>query len=267
LLQERLDELKAVSLDGVKRYYKTFYSADRAQIAIVGDFDEAEVVKAITESFAGWHSDTPYTRVTRRFENIDPVSRSIETPDKENAVFLARLSVDLNEDDADYPALFTLNYILGGGAGFDSRLAQRIRVKVGLSYIVFSVLNAGRFDRAGSWTAHAIAAPQNIAKVESAFKDELARMLKDGVTPEELAKAKSGMMQFFAQARAQDQALVGKMRFDLDAGRTFEWDKQFEAHVQALTPDAVLAAARKYIDPTKLTIVKAGDFAKVAKTN
>jgi len=34
-----------------------------------------------------------------------------------------------------------------------------------------------------------------------------------------------------------------------------------------LTPEAVLAAARKYIDPTKLTIVKADDFAKVAKTN
>jgi zinc protease len=35
--------------------------------------------------------------------------------------------------------------------------------------------------------------------------------------------------------------------------------------VQALTPAAVLAAARKYIDPAKLTIIKAGDFAKAAK--
>jgi zinc protease len=82
-----------------------------------------------------------------------------------------------------------------------------------------------------------------------------------------LAKAKSGLAQQFAQSRAQDQALVGKMRFDIDADRTFAWDKQFEAHLQALTPDAVVAAARKYIDPTKLTIVKAGDFAKVAKSD
>lgn len=266
LLQERLDQLKAVSLDDVKRYYKTFYSADRAQIAIVGDFDEAEVVKAITESFDGWHSSTPYARVTRQFENIEPVNRSIETPDKENAIFLARLNVDLNEDDADYPALFIVNYVLGG-AGFDSRLVKRIRVKEGLSYVVFSALNPGRFDRAGNWTAQATAAPQNIARVESAFKDELATLLKDGVGAEELAKAKSGLAQRFLQARAQDQNLVGKMRFDLDAGHTFEWDKQFEARVQALTPDAVLAAARKYIDPTRLTIVKAGDFAKVSKAN
>ena len=266
-LEEDLEEIKAVSLDDVKRFYKTFYGADRAQIAIVGDFDEAEVVKAITESFGGWHSGAPYTRVTREFKEIDPINNSIETPDKENAVFVARLNVDMNEDDADYPALVVANYILGGAAGFDSRLVQRIRVKEGLSYTVNSGLNVGRFDRAGSWSVHAIAAPQNIPKVESAFKDELARILKDGITPEELAKAKSGLAQQREQGRAQDRNLAGTLRFYIDADRTFAWDKQFEAHVAALTPDAVLAAVRKYIDPAKMSIVKAGDFAKAAKAD
>ena len=261
-LEESLEDYKAVSLDDVKQYHKTFYGADRAQIAIVGDFDEAEVLKAITESFGGWHSGTPYTRVTRQFKAVDPVNDSIETPDKQNAVFLARLNVDLDDDDADYPALYVANYILGGGAGFDSRLVQRIRVKEGLSYNVGSSLSPGRFDRAGAWTARAIAAPQNIGKVENAFRDELGKLLKDGVTPAELAKAKSGIAQQEAQTRAQDRALAGKLRFDIDADRTLAWDKQFEAHVASLTPEAVTAAARKYIDPTRVTIVKAGDFAK-----
>ena len=263
--RERLEDVKAVSLDDVKAYYKTFYGADHAQIAIVGDFDEAEIVKAITESFDGWHSGTPYTRITRQHKDIDPVDRSVETPDKENAAFLARLNIDLNEDDADYPALFVANHILGGGAGFDSRLNHRIRVKDGLSYIVYSSLNASRFDRANSWTVHASAAPQNIARVESAFTEELARFLKDGITPEELAKAKSSIAQHDVQARAQDQNLVRRMQANIDAGRGFAWEKQFEANVQALTPEAVLAVARKYIDPARITIVKAGDFAKVSK--
>jgi zinc protease len=264
-LQEQMEDIKAVSLDEVKGYYKAFYGADRAQIAIVGDFDEAEVVKAITESFDGWRSGMSYTRVTRQYKSVDPANTSIETPDKENAIFLARVNVDMNEDDADYPALFVANYILGGGAGFDSRLIQRIRVKDGLSYGVNSTLSAGRFDRAGSWTAQAIAAPQNIARVESDFNEELARMLKGGITANELAKAKSGIAQQLAQSRAQDRNLATKLRFDIDAGRTFSWDKQFEAKVQALTPEAVLAAVRKSIDPARITIVKAGDFAKVSR--
>jgi zinc protease len=264
-LEEQLEEVKTVSLDDVKRYYKAFYGSDHAQIAIVGDFDETEVVKAISESLGGWNSGTPYTRVTRQLKDVDPINRSVETPDKENAALLARLNVDINEDDADYPALYAANYILGGGAGFDSRLVRRIRVADGLSYMVNSGLNAGRFDRAGSWSLQSIAAPQNIAKVENAFKDEVARLLKDGVTPEELAKAKSGIAERAAQSWAQDQVLVGKLRADIDDGRTFAWDKQFQANLQALTPEAVLAAARKYIDPAKISIVKAGDFAKVQR--
>ncbi len=264
-LQEQLDDLKAVTLDDVKAYYKTFYGADRAMIAIVGDFDEGEVTKAITDSLGGWRSGAPWTRVTRQFQEVAPQRKVIETPDKENAVFLARLNVNLNEDDADYPAIYTANYILGGGAGFDSRLIARIRVKDGLSYGAGSGISAGRYDRAGAWSANAIAAPQNIDKVEAAFRDEVARFLKDGVTAEELAKAKSGIAQRSLQGRAQDQSVVGELLSDLDTGRSFAWDKQLEARIQALTPEQLLAAARKYIDPRKITIVVAGDFSKVKK--
>jgi zinc protease len=261
-LQEQLDDIKAVTLDDVKRYYKTFYGADRAMIAIVGDFDEAQVTRAITDSLGGWRSGAPWARVTRQFQQIAPQKKVIETPDKENALFLARLNVNLNEEDADYPAIYTANYILGGGAGFDSRLVARIRVKDGLSYGAGSGISAGRFDRAGAWSANAIAAPQNIDKVEAAFREEVARFLKDGVTAEELTKAKSGIAQRSLQGRAQDQSVVGELLSDLDTGRSFAWDKQIEARIQSLTPEQVLAAARKYIDPAKITVVVAGDFAK-----
>jgi zinc protease len=263
--EEQIEGIKAVTLDDVRKHYKTFYGADNAMIAVVGDFDEAEVVKALTESFAGWRSGAPWTRVTRKFEDIGPVNQSIETPDKENAFLTARLNFEMNENDPDMPALYVANYILGGGAGFDSRLIQRIRVKEGLSYGVGSGVAISPFDRAASWNANAIAAPQNIAKVESALKDELARILKDGITPEELAKAKSGIAQQEAQSLAQDRGLVQRLVSHIDTGRTFTWEKQFLEHVQALTPEAVNAAARKYIDPAKITIVKAGDFSKAAK--
>jgi zinc protease len=264
-MQEQLDALKAAKLDEVKRFHKAFYGAERAQVAIVGDFDEAEVVKALTESFSGWKSGAPWTRITSEFRPIPAANQSVETPDKENAVFLARINADLNEDDADYPAMYVANWILGGGAQFDSRLMGRIRVKDGLSYGVSSGLSAGRFDRAGSWVVQAIAAPQNVARVEAAFREEMAKFLKDGVTAEELAKAKSGISQRRLQARAQDQQVVGKLLSDIDSGRSYAWDKALEARIQALTPADVLAAARKHIDPAKITIVKAGDFAKVAK--
>jgi zinc protease len=263
-LQEQLDDLNTVTLDDVKNYYKTFYGAERAQIAVVGDFDEAEVTKAITDSLSGWKSGTPWTRITDEYHDVAPVNQSIETPDKENALFLARLNTAANEDDPDYPALYVANYILGGGAGFDSRMMASIRIKNGLSYSTGSQLGVGRFDHAGMWMGYAIAAPQNVAKVESTFSDVVTEFLQDGVTPEELAKAKSAIAQQAVQSRAQDDELVAEMLSNIDAGRTFAWDKTFESKIQALTPAEVLAAARKHIDPARLTIIKAGDFAKKA---
>jgi zinc protease len=265
-MQEALDGIKAVTLDDVKRFHKTFYAANRAQFAIVGDFDEAEVSRAIEESFAGWRNDTPWKRITREYRDIPARDITIETPDKENATLIARMNLDVNQSDPDYAALFLADYILGSGAGFDSRLMARIRVKDGLSYGVSSQAAGNIHDRAGSWTVQAIAAPQNIAKVEQALRDEIEKAIKDGFTADEIAKAKAGWVQKYAQNRAQDSALAGRLLSHLDSGRTFlTWDKAFEARVMAVTPDAARAALRKYLDMSKLTFVKAGDFAKAAK--
>ncbi len=69
----------------------------------------------------------------------------------------------------------------------------------------------------------------------------------------------------FAQNRVQDGQLVSRLLAHLDNGRTFlTWDKVFEQRMLAVTPEQVRAALRKYIDPAKLTIIKAGDFKKAA---
>jgi zinc protease len=153
------------------------------------------------------------------------------------------------------------NYLLGGGF-LNSRLAVRIRQKEGLSYGVGSQFQASSIDQNGSFLAFAIYAPQNAVKLEAAFKEEIARMLKDGFTAEELKDAKSGWMQSRQLSRAQDNELVERLRNYLFLDRTIAWDADLEKKVEALTPEQIVAAMRKYIDPAKISIVKAGDFAK-----
>jgi len=265
-IQETLDGVGATTLDDVKRFHKTFYAANRALFAIVGDFDENEVLKAIEESFGDWRNDTPWERVISDYRDIRAENITIETPDKENAYFVARMNLDANQDDPDYAALYMANQILGSGSPLSSRLAARIRGKEGLSYSVSSSAGGPIFGRSGSWTMQAISAPQNIARVETALREELEIALRDGFTDEEVAKAKSDWQQSFAQIRIQDAQLVSRLLSHLDSERTFlTWDKAFEERMLALTPEQMLDALRKHIDPSKLTIVKAGDFAKAAQ--
>jgi zinc protease len=254
-----------VTLDDVKRYYKKFYAANHALFSVVGDFDEAAVRKAIEDGFARFRNNTPWKRITREYRDIPGGEIVIDTPDKENAVLIARMNLDSNQNDPDYAALYLADYMLGGGAGFDSRLTSRIRVKEGLSYSVGSQAGGSVWDRAGSWTMQAIAAPQNITKVEASLRDELAKVLKDGFTDEEIAKAKSGWVPQFAQNRVQDRQLTSRLLAHLDNNRTFlTWDKPFEQRMLAVTREQVMAALHKYLDPSKLTIVKAGDAKKAA---
>jgi zinc protease len=260
-LEEDLEDVKAARLEDVHAFHRDFYNTNPAEMAIVGDFDPKEVVPLVEQLFGNWKAPANVAPVLRKHAEVAPLSKTLDTPDKENGFFLARMNLDLNIEDADYPALMLANYIFGEG-GLKSRLMDRIRQKEGLSYGGGSDLGAGDLDRAGSFSISAIAAPQNLRKLYAAVRDELARAVKDGFTPDELADAKSGLMQQRVQNRTNDAALASGWTSYLYRGRTFEWSARFEDKLMAVTLPQLNAAFRKAIDPAKLSVVMAGDLGK-----
>ncbi len=264
--EEQIADTKAATLDQVKKFYTDFYGASHGQMAIVGDF-EAKEISALTKELLGdWKGARPFTRVPNIYRDVSALNKSVETPDKANAWFLAGMNLNLRDDDPDYPALVLGNYMLGGGF-LNSRLAVRIRQKEGISYGVGSQLNASPLDKAGLFLTFAIYAPQNVARLETAYKEEVARVLKDGFTAEEVSSAKSGYLQSRQVSRAQDNFLARTMASYLFWKRTFVWDGELEKKISALTPEQIAAALRKHLDLEKMTIIKAGDFAKAAGSN
>ncbi len=260
-LDEDIADTKAVTLDDVKAFHKEFYGASMGEIAIVGDFDEKEITPLLTQLFGSWKNPKAYQRVPNDYFDIPAVNKSFETPDKANAIFFARLNVNMKNDNADYPALTLGNFILGGGF-LNSRLATRIRQKEGLSYGVGSGFGAGALDPSGSFSANAIYAPENADKLEAAFKDEINKAITEGFTPDEVAQAKAGWLLSRQRNRAADSGIAGTLSNYLFIGRTFAWDDELDKKVQALTGEQINASMKKYITPDKISIFKAGDFAK-----
>ncbi|MGH9904540.1 MAG: M16 family metallopeptidase [Pyrinomonadaceae bacterium] len=258
---ESIAELNAATLDQAKQFYGDFYGASNAQLTVAGDFDEKEIAKLATDLFGNWKSPKPFARVPTIYKAVAPINESFPAPDKANAFFVAGFNLKMRDDNPDYPALLLGNYMLGGGF-LNSRLAARIRQKDGLSYGVGSGINISALDEFGSFMANAIYAPQNVEKLEAAFKEEIARMLKDGFTAEEVEAANSGYLQSRQVSRAQDNELAGRLNGYLFTGRTMQWDADLDAKLKALTPEQINAAMRRHIDPAKITIVKSGDFAK-----
>jgi zinc protease len=260
---EQIEGLKAATPAEVKAFYKDFYGASNGELSIVGDFDTVQIKALVTDLFGQWKSRAHYQRIKTGFQQIAPVHQSLETPDKANAVFMAAERLHLSDSSADYPALLFGNYMLGGGF-LNSRLAQRIRVKDGLSYGIGSNLSAKADEEDGRFQAFAIAAPQNISKVESAFKDEMTKALHDGFTQKEMDADRDGWLQSRQVNRAEDASLCRMLNIlDYD-GRTLAWDQTLEDKVKALTPQQVDEAMKRNIDPANISIIEAGDFKKVA---
>lgn len=258
-IEERIERINQLTLDEVKRCHRDFYGSTDAELSIVGDFDPKMVIDAVQQSFGDWKSPKPYQRISIPYQAIPAIDINLETPDKANAVYQAGMNLKIRDDNPDYPALVLGNYLLGGSA--DSRLWRRIREQEGLSYNVATSLTASAFEERGEFKIYAIYAPQNRNRVEKAVDEELARALKDGFSAEEIELAKTGYLEARRIARGQDKALAERLVNYLHRNRTLQWDIAFEKNIVALTPELILNALRRYLDMTKLTQVKAGDFA------
>ena len=64
--------------------------------------------------------------------------------------------------------------------------------------------------------------------------------------------------------RSSDGTVASRLVSYLVLGRTFAWEEELEQRIAAMTPKAVVETLRRYIDPAKLSVVKAGDFTSVA---
>ena len=262
--EEAIAELKEAKLEGAKAFYHAFLGASSGELALVGDFDPAETRSLVTTLLGDWKSPSAFVRTPHPYQAVASVNVAVETPDKANAFFIAGVSLKLQDSDPDYQALTLGNYMLGGGA-LKSRLADRIRQREGLSYGVGSFLQASATEPAGAFGAYAIYAPQNAAKLEAAFREELALALKDGFTDEELQTAKHSWLQGQKVSLSQDRELAGRLTSQSYNGRTMAFQVKLQEQMAALTKDQVLAALRKQIDPAAISIFKAGDFAKAAE--
>ena len=258
-VEEDLAAVKATTLEEVKKFYSDYYNGSSATAALVGDFDAAIVKQKMSKLLGNWSAIKSYTRIEDSYKDYAPEDKELKTPDKKNAMFLSAMDIKLKDDHPDYAALYMGNFIFGQGF-LNSRLATRIRQKEGLSFGVGSFLSAGTMDDKGSFGSYAIYNPENKDKLMTAYKEELTKWVNEGITQEELDAAKTGVLQSRQTSRASDGQLAGKINGNLFLGRTMQFDKAMDEKLQNLTVTEVNTAIKKYINPAKMSYVKAGDF-------
>ena len=259
-VDQALADLRATTLDDVKRFHAHFYGADHAELAVVGDFDAQALQAQITALLGDWKSAAHYERLPSLPRPERPGSLLLQAPDKANAFYLAALPLALRDDMPDFVPVILADEVLGGGS--KSRLSERLRQQDGISYGAGSNVSVGSFEPVAMWRLYALYAPDKLPVLRRGVQEELARLLEQGITAEELADAKKSLLEQRKLSRAQDGALASALLSQTATGRTMAFSAALDAAIEAASLDAVNAALRRHLQPEKLLQVYAGDFAK-----
>ena len=169
--------------------------------------------------------------------------------------------IGVKRDNPEEYALLVMNDILGGG-GFTSRIVRRVRSDEGLAYSAGSVfgrpvLYPGTF-RAYFQTKHATAAFGTRLIVT-----EIERIRSEKCDAEVVENAKASFIGNVVNPFSSRNNIVHTFADDEYTGRPEDYWQKYTKNMEAVTPEAVLAVAQKYLHPDKLVFLVVGDLQAV----
>ncbi|PZP34598.1 MAG: insulinase family protein [Roseateles depolymerans] len=259
-VDERIALTRATTLDDVKHFYADYWSANEAQVSVVGALPEG-LGAALEQLFGDWKKPGAqrFVRHIPKFVAIPPARFDAIARDKANAIVRLHLPLAISQRDADFAALQLAVHIFGGG-GLESRLAERVRQKEGLTYGIDADLDAGYWGQAGGFAIQASYAPDKRDRVIEVVQQELRRMTEQGVSAVELERAKRDILEGRRQGRADTATLTGAVATLAERGETWAAAQARDEAIQSLTVEQVNAAWRRYIHAEGFIISTAGDF-------
>ncbi|MEM1390976.1 MAG: insulinase family protein, partial [Pseudomonadota bacterium] len=161
----------------------------------------------------------------------------------------------MRRDDPEFYTGVVVNYTFGGG-GFESRLMEDLRVGRGLTYGIYSSLSAGEYVQ--TWSGAGSTNNESVVEFIDGIKENMTRMVAEGMTEEELADAKSYLTGSYPLSFDSNAKIAGNMMgLRLNDLPVDFWDKRNEM-VEAVTLEDVNRVASEYLKPENFTFIAVG---------
>lgn len=248
------ESLQAITRDDVLRFYRRYYVARNAVVAIVGDLDRARA-EALAQRVT---ADLPAGEPAPALPPVQPLAegREIRRPFPSSQSHILMGQPGMRRGDPDYFVLYVGNHILGG-SGLVSQLSEEVREKRGLSYSVYSYFSPMR--REGPFV---LGAQTKNAKAEEAMgvmRDTLRRFIERGPTADELTAAKQNITGGFPLRISSNSkiveylAMIGFYRLPLD------YLDRFVGRIEAVTAEQIRDAFGRRIHPDRFVTVVVGN--------
>ncbi|MCW8131663.1 MAG: insulinase family protein [Planctomycetota bacterium] len=256
------ETLNAITREDLAAFHAANIHPGRMIMTVMGDFDPAAMREKLTQTFGAWpageKAPEPPPVTLRKDEKVYVVDK----PGINQTSIVMGHPLEIRRDHPDLPALTLVNEVLSGG--MSARLFTEVRTKKGLAYSVRGRASAN-YDRPGLFSCLCLTRNEQALESIEAIRFEVKRMRDEGVTQKELDEAREGLVNSFVFNNAEPDRVAANVRTLEFYGYPLDFEKkQFEA-LQAVTLEQVNKAAKKYLDPEKLTMLAVGNGEALAK--
>lgn len=242
-------EMRRLNREDAEAFYRRYYAPNNAVLLVAGDVTLAKVV-ALAEKYYG---PIPARDVPPRVRPQEPpqlAPRRVELSDPRVAqasMQRSYLAPSRNTEGGEHAIpLSVLAEVLGGST--ISRLYQELVVGQKIAVSAGAYYGAVNLDHS-TFGLYATPAPGNsLRELEQAVDEVLARVLEDGLDPEEIERAKTGMVASAVYARDSVFTAPRILGDALTSGLTVDDVEAWPDLVAAVTPEQVMEAARLVLD-------------------
>lgn len=257
------ESTERLTRDDVLAFWNTWYRPNNATLVIVGDLSIAEAEALARRALGSWTRGALPTLASSPVSAASTGATTIYIVDKPKAAQSSfRLGgIGVARSTPDYYPLMVVNTALGGS--FTSRLNNTLREKKGYTYGAGSRFTMRR--EAGPFQANAevVSAKTDSALIE--FMREL-QAIRAPIPADELAKAKRYLQLGYAENFESTSDIAIQISSLIPYGLPLTTLGAFDVGIGSVTVQDAQRVATKYLDPSKLTIVIAGDRATIEPT-
>jgi zinc protease len=246
------DSVAAITRDDLITVRARLLTRANARIAVVGAIDAEQAGRMVDTVLAGLEQGT---LVVRKPSHETPPTglRVIDLDVPQSAAIFGQAG--LTRDDPDFIPAYVMNYVLGGG-GFASRLMTEVREKRGLAYGVYSYLSIRA--EAALYLGSVRTVNERMAETLEVIKAEWARMAAEGVTADELDRAKRYLTGAFPLSFDSNAKIANYLVFVQEENLGIDYIDRRNGLIEAVTLEDVKRVAARLLKPDELSIVVVG---------
>jgi zinc protease len=250
-------DLSAASLEDVKQFFRTYYAPNNATLAIAGDFNRDSVKTWVQRYFSEIPRGPAMPARPAPAQIVVPKDTFVVLEDRVQLPRLYYAWPSAKAFHADDASLDLLAYVLAGDK--NSRLYKRLVYEMQVAQDVSAFQRSGRLD--GAFGVIVTPKPgQTPARMAQLVNEELRKLIAQGITARELARAQNTYRAQFLDQLAGVNGKADQLNFyDYFAG-TPDYVRQDAARYDAVSAGDVQRVAREYLGKPKvvLTVVPEG---------